>query len=180
MARKKTKSKPVASGPTPPMGLRADCLATWRELHSEFSPVTAVECQAVIRLAGVAVDLAAAEMLVATSGVIVVGPNGIAYVHPAVKHRDTLAKEFRGLLTLLSKGKPRAKPATNSIQGIIERIQQSNVQAAVGKETTLDRIRALIAERRAADESIPTGIQQREAAQKQAHLAAEQRANESI
>lgn len=145
------------------MGLRADCLATWRELHSEFSPVTAVECQAVIRLAGVAVDLAAAEMLVATSGVIVVGPNGIAYVHPAVKHRDTLAKEFRGLLTLLSKGKPRAKPATNSIESILLRA----------------RIQQGLAELRKS-ESIPTGVQQREAAQKQAHLAAEQRANESM
>jgi phosphopantothenate synthetase len=158
---RQTKKSVIESGPQAPMGLRADCLATWREMHSEFSPVTAVECQAVIRLAGVAVDLAAAEMLVAASGVIVVGPNGIAYVHPAVKHRDTLAKEFRSLLALLSKGKPRAKPATNSIESILLRA----------------RIQQGLAELRKS-ESIPTGVQQREAAQKQAHFAAEQQRSE--
>lgn len=139
MARKKTKSKPVESGPTPPMGLRPDCLATWQALNSEFSPVTAAECQAVIRLASVAVDLAAAETLVAASGVIVVGPNGIAYIHPAVKHRDALAKEFRGLLTLLARGKPRAKPATNSIANIIARIRSLKEQPAQPPVTAGER-----------------------------------------
>jgi hypothetical protein len=160
---RRTKKSVIESGPQAPSWLRADCRKRFAELLEQFAgPIfKPAEIQTLARLAHVSTDLEAAEAALLDVPTIVTGENGIAYIHPAVKHRNALAAEFRMLLKGLEKRSAAPASEPNSIAAVLAR----------------GRIQRALAELRKTD-PIPTGVQQREAAQKQAHFAAEQQRSE--
>jgi hypothetical protein len=123
----KRKAKSASKGPTPPTWLRKDCRARWRELLSQYgTDLRPHELETLARMAHCSVDLEAAEAAAGKCGTIVTGENGIAYIHPAIKHRNALATEFRMLLKMISTKKTAAVGGKNpemSVEGILARIQ---------------------------------------------------------
>jgi len=121
MTRRK-KPEPEA-GTKPPSWLRADCKKRFAELLEQFTgpEFKPAEILTLTRLAHVSVDLENAEAALVGAPTIVIGENGIAYIHPAVKHRNALAAEFRILLKGLEKRSAAPVSEPSSIAAILAR-----------------------------------------------------------